>query len=107
MSEPRTALTEALDKVQPSSPDWYRVIDECVRFLLRREAAAPSATEALRPWKWLYDDYEAGTVFITDDPTGEQRPIIAQSFDRRTANLIVEAHNARLAASPSIPDTDR
>lgn len=45
-------------------------------------------------WTWLYDSYEAGTVFITDDPEDTQRPLFAQSFDERTARLIVDSHNA-------------
>ena len=48
-------------------------------------------------WTWLNDDYRAGTVFITDDPTGEQGAI-AEGLRETVADRIVNAHNAVVRA---------
>lgn len=48
-------------------------------------------------WTFLVDDYDAGTVFITDDQMGSQR-CIAAGLGLSLATNIVAAHNAALAA---------
>jgi hypothetical protein len=49
-------------------------------------------------WSYLYDDYEAGTVFVTDDQTGEQIPLI-EDITEGEAMRLVSAHNAALEAA--------
>ena len=49
-------------------------------------------------WVWLIDEYRAGTVFITDDPTGKQGAI-AEGLRETVADRIVKAHNASLLAA--------
>ena len=39
-------------------------------------------------WTWLYDDYDAGTVFITDDPQGVQTPLV-QGITKEEAERII------------------
>ncbi len=48
-----------------------------------------------RDWDWLIDDYERGTVFITDDPSGSQRPII-EGITQWQAMRIIRFHNRRV-----------
>ena len=49
-------------------------------------------------WVWLNDEYRAGTVYITADPTGKQGAI-AEGLRDTVADRIVKAHNASLRAA--------
>ena len=55
------------------------------------EAATPG------PWTYLIDDYELGTMFVTNDPKNEQRPV-AQGIWRTDAAYIAAASPDRILA---------
>jgi hypothetical protein len=67
-----------------------------------------STTEARSPlWAWLYDNYDTGTAFITDDLRGSQRAI-AEDLPYDVAKRIAIAHNEVVArlASDSTPEQE-
>ena len=58
-------------------------------------ALAEAATSG--PWTYLIDDYELGTMFVTNDPRNEQRPV-AQGIWRTDAAYIAAASPDRILA---------
>jgi hypothetical protein len=58
-------------------------------------------------WAYLYDDYETGTAFITDDLQGSQRAIV-DGLPYDVAKRIAIAHNEAVArlASDSTPEQE-
>jgi hypothetical protein len=55
------------------------------------------AVERPRTWTILYDDYEKGTAFLTDDPR-EAQEAIAGGLSYEVAETIAVKHNEALAA---------
>ena len=43
---------------------------------LATDSSVGTPEPAPGPWKVLYEDYDAGTVFVTRDPTGTQSPMV-------------------------------
>ena len=83
----------------PLSGDLQRMIDAA----LAAEAAALPERAGL--WQVLYDDYDRGTCFITDDPVEEQTAI-ANGLPYEVARNIADTHNAALAAPTTSHDCD-
>lgn len=50
-----------------------------------------------RLWAALYDDYDSGSMFITDDPTGMQTPLV-EDLQAGEALRLVEEHNRSVNA---------
>lgn len=53
-------------------------------------------TDSLQFWGYLYDDYERGTAFITDDMEGSQRAV-ADGLPYDVAKAICIEHNTVVA----------
>lgn len=64
---------------------------------LHRDDWRPTAQPAEAAWRYFYDDYERGTVFIGTDADH----IIADGLPEEAAQNLVAAHNAALANQPA------
>ena len=71
-----------------------RPANDTLKAIEAAQGAAPR-----RPWTVLYDDYDKGTAFITDDPVDEQTAI-ASGLPYDVARNLAETHNASLRAAP-------